>query len=161
MKLVHRLDVALLFAGLVALLGSLVHLPAQAGHEPGGTNHPGGFFDKSVVADQAQLAVLDVGYPVEGVHQEAVGAVVQRDRHSVGGKVAAAEVVEDRRRLVDGFSGLGVGDRQSAANLHANTTREPHKERLSGFILSSDNAVGFLYIFLDFEGVSLNYYIEI
>src|SRR5712675_170593 len=118
MKLVHRLDVPLLLASLVTLLGPLVHLPAEPGHKPCCSNHPGGFFDKAVVAYEPEFAVLNVGHAVEGVHEEAVGAVVERERHGVGGEVPAAEVVEDGRRLEDGFTWLRISDRQSAANLH-------------------------------------------
>ena len=85
---------------------------------------PDGIFDESVVADQPELAVFDVGYAVEGVHQETVGAVVEREGHGVGGKVAPPEVFENGRRLDRRFAGLGIGDRQSAANLH----RAHHRE---------------------------------
>src|ERR1700761_2481429 len=156
----HR-DVALFFTGLVALLGAGVHLPAEAGHETGGADHPDGIFNEAVVADQAKLTILDVGDAVERIHEEAVGAVVEGERHSIGGEVPAAEIVEDSGWFDDGFAGLGVGDRECAADLNADAARKTDEEGLASFMLPGDSALDFFYIFLEFEGISLNYYIEI
>src|SRR5205807_6753044 len=61
----------------------------------------------------------------------------------------------------DGLAGLRIRSRQCAANLHAHTTRKPHKERLRWLVLSGNDAVSFLYILLELERISLNHYIQI
>jgi hypothetical protein len=141
-------DVALFLAGLVAGLGLFVHLPAEPGHEADGADHADGVLDKAVVADEAELAIFDVGDAVEGVHEQAVGALVEGERHGVGGEVAAAEVVEDGGGLDDGFAGLGIGDAEGAAQLEPDIAGKTQEERLAGNEFSGYGRAKFLNIFL-------------
>ena len=86
----QRRDVPLFLAGLVPHAGLLFHLPAQPRRVARRPDHPHRTLNKTVVAHQPQFAVLNVGDAVERIHQQPIGSLVQRQRHRIRRKVAAA-----------------------------------------------------------------------
>src|ERR1700728_4963661 len=146
---------------LVASLRALVHLPAGAGRKTDGAKHAGRILDEAVIAGEAKVARLNVREPIQGVEQQPPGALVQRDGHRVGGEVAAAQVVKNRRPVVDGLAGLGVLLTAGARNFDANAARKPEEERARGLVIAPELAASFLQRFLQLEGVSLNRKVKI
>ena len=161
LKVGERGDVVFLLAGVVALLGFLVHGPAESSHQAGRADHAGGIFNKAVIGGEAKLTVFDVRDAVERVHQKAVGAFVERQSHRAGGKVAAAKVLKNGCRFVDRLTRLRVGDGERGADLHANAAWEAGKKRLSGFQFAGDDDPSFLQVFTKLRSASLNHYIKI
>jgi hypothetical protein len=141
--------------------GLLFHLPAQPRLEPRRPDHPHRVLDEPVVAHQPQLAVLDVRHAVQRVHQQPIRPLVQRQRHRVGGKVTPPQVVQQVRRLHHRLARLGEVDFQGAAHLHPHAACKAHEQRLHRFIHARYRRAGFLQVFLQFEGVSLNCHIQV
>jgi len=151
-----------LFAGVVvARPGALVHLPAGAGGETGDADHAGGIFEESVIVDQAQVARLHVGNAVQRIEQQAVGALIEGDGHGVDGEVAAAQVLQHGRPVVNGFAGLGVFLAAGAGDLDADAAGKPEKQGAGFFMLAPEFAAGFLQCFLELESISLNRKIKV
>ena len=144
------------FGVLIASFGALIHFPAGAGGEADGAQHAGGVFDEAVVAGEAQMAGLNVGKAVEGIEQQAPGALVEGDGHGVGGKVAAAQVFEDGRPVVDGLAGLGIFLAAGAGDFDADAAGEPEEEGAGGLVIAPEGAASFLQRFLELESISLN-----
>ena len=121
---------ALLRRVVEALLRPLVHLPAQPGAQANGAEEPDRVFEEAVVAHQPQRAHLDISHAVGGIHQQAVGALVQREGHGVNGKVTAAQVFEDVGPLIDRVRGLGKGLLAGARYLQPHPSGIAEEERL-------------------------------
>src|SRR6185437_4553092 len=74
---------------------------------------------------------------------------------------AAAKVVEDAGGFGYGLAGLGIGDEKGGADLGANAAGKVEVQALEGLVGTDDPAAGFLQVFLQLEGISLNRYINV
>jgi hypothetical protein len=137
------------FRVLVALLGPGFHAPAEPGAEPRGANHARRVFDKTVIGDQAQLAVFEVGHAVQRVHQQPERAFVERDRHGVRRKVAASQIVENRGRFIDRLARPGERHRERRANLEPHAAGKVEEQRFRRLIFADKHAARLLQVLLE------------
>jgi hypothetical protein len=124
----ERLDRVGFLGIFEACPGALIELPTEPRYQPRGAEEAGRILDESVVAHQAQLPGFDVRNPVEGIHQQTVRMLVERQGHGIGGEVAAAEIFENRVPVVYRLAGLGVFLPASARNLDCDTDRETEEQ---------------------------------
>ena len=140
-------DVPFILGRLVASGRPRLHLPTQTRGQPCSTNQPCRILDKAVVADQPQFAIFDVRNPVERVHQQAKRAVVERNRHGVGGKVALPQVFCNARRLILRLAGLWKRDRKRSRKFKADAARKDQIQGKCSGVLTDHCCAQFLQRF--------------
>ena len=161
MKVLHRRNVAFLFARLIARLRLLIQRPAQPRHQPRCPNHPHRILNKPVIAHQSQLPVLNVRDAIQRVHQQPVRPLIQRERHRIGRKVSPPQVIQNRRCLHHRLARLRIGHAERAANLHPHIPRKAHKYRLPSLVLTVHDRPGLLQILLQLQRVAQHHHIQI
>ncbi len=89
------LDMAFLFAVVVAALGTLLQGPPQTFAEARCTEQQGGLLNESVGGNETKLAILDIRDAIQGIKQQSIGALIQGDSHGIGGEVPPPQVIQD------------------------------------------------------------------
>ena len=152
----EKFDDSLVLGVLVSNLGLGVQFPPQPGTIPGGANQQRGVLKKSIIRDQAQRPGLNIGCPVQGVHQQSIGSFVQRDRHGVDGKVPATQVVMDGSLMKDRFARLGKFVPVGADYVYANGSRKTYVKGAGGIVFAPRLATKFSNYFLEFKRISMH-----
>ena len=156
------LDVVILPGRIKTRLGALFERPVEAGCKAGGADQAGGIFNECVVVQNANQLGLDISCAVEWVHEQAAGARIQRQRHSIYSEIAAAQIFNDGRgRNERRLAGLLVSLCARHADFGANVPRQGYVEHLQVIIGGRDDCLGALQFLLQLEGIALNSEIEI
>ncbi len=149
------------FGVIEAGLGLLFQLPSKPGLQTGGSNKSDRIFEKAVVTDQTKNPRLEVGDPVERIHKQTVGAFIERKRHGVRGKVAAAKVLKNAPGVVDRLARLGELFAAGAADLNPHTAGKAGEKSMRGSMLAPDYCASLLESGLQLGDFSLHGDIEV
>ena len=122
---------------------------------------PDRIFEEAVVAHQSQDPRFKVGDAVERVHEQTIGALIERERHGVGGEVAAAQVVENASRVIDRLTGLREFLAAGAADLDPHAARESANRVCDGVCSPQMTAPACLSFGLQFGDFALHRDVEV
>ncbi len=156
-----ELNVFAFARGIIAGAGALLQLPSKTRGKTRGANQSRRIFQKRVAVQNPDQPRFDISSAVERVEQQAARAIVQRERHRIESKVAAAEIFVDRGRGHQGrFAGLveDLGAGHADLGPRALKNRVDHAEDRIDHIHDSAR---FFNVVLQLQRIALNREIQV